>query len=75
MLDNVQIKNINDENNLEHTFQVDYTHPINDHVIEIGGKMIVRDQEMDYETKSDSFIIKTSKKLNSCLFELSICRY
>ena len=50
----IYLKNINDENNLEHTFQVDYTHPINDHLIEIGGKMIVRDQEMDYETKSDS---------------------
>ena len=47
-------KNINDEQNFEHTFQVDYTHPINDHIIEVGGKMIIRDQEMDYETRSDS---------------------
>ena len=47
-------KNINDEQNFEHTFQVDYTHPINDHIIEVGGKMIIRDQEMDYETQSDS---------------------
>ena len=47
-------KNINDEQNFEHTFQVDYTHPINDHIIEVGGKMIIRDQKMDYETQSDS---------------------
>ena len=47
-------KNINDEQNFEHTFQLDYTHPINDHIIEVGGKMIIRDQEMDYETQSDS---------------------
>ena len=47
-------KNINDEQNFEHTFQVDYTHPINDHIIEVGGKMIIRDQEMDYETQSES---------------------
>ena len=47
-------KNINDEQNFEHTFQVDYTHPLNDHIIEVGGKMIIRDQEMDYETRSDS---------------------
>ena len=50
----IYLKNINYENNIENTFQVDYTHPINDHLIEIGGKMIVRDQEMDYETISDS---------------------
>jgi hypothetical protein len=47
-------KNINNEQNFEHTFQLDYTHPINDHIVEIGGKMIIRDQEMDYETQSDS---------------------
>jgi outer membrane receptor protein involved in Fe transport len=47
-------KNINNEQNFEHTFQLDYTHPINDHIVEIGGKMIIRDQEMDYQTDSDS---------------------
>jgi len=50
----INLKNINNEQNLEQTFQVDYSHPINDHLIEIGGKMIIRDQEMDYETESDS---------------------
>ena len=47
-------KNINDENNIEHTIQLDYSHPINDNLIEVGGKMIIRDQEMDYETESDN---------------------
>ena len=48
----INLKNINDEQNFEHTFQIDYTQPIQDHLIEIGGKMIIRDQEMDYETQS-----------------------
>ena len=52
----INLKNINNEQNLEQTFQVDYSHPINDHLIEIGGKMIIRDQEMDYETESDSLL-------------------
>ena len=47
----VHIKNINNEENFEQTFQVDYSHPLlNDHLIEIGGKMIMRNQKMDYET-------------------------
>ena len=50
----IELKNINNEQNIEQTFQVDYSHPINDHLIEIGGKMIIRDQKMDYETESDS---------------------
>ena len=50
----IYLKNINNEQNLEHTFQIDYIHPINDHIVEIGGKMIIRDQIMDYETQSDS---------------------
>ena len=50
----INLTNINDEQNFEHTFQIDYTQPIQDHLIEIGGKMIIRDQEMDYETKSDN---------------------
>jgi ferric enterobactin receptor len=45
--------NINKENNFEHTAQIDYSHPINDHLIEIGSKMIVRDQKMDYQTDSE----------------------
>ena len=44
--------NINKENNFEHTVQIDYSHPINDHLIEIGSKMIIRDQKMDYQTDS-----------------------
>ena len=50
----INLTNINDEQNFEHTFQIDYTQPIKDHLIEIGGKMIIRDQEMDYETQSDN---------------------
>ena len=50
----IYLKNINNEENLEHTLQIDYSHPINDHIIEVGSKMIIRDQEMDYKTDSDS---------------------
>ena len=50
----IYFKNINNEINIEHTLQVDYTQPINNHLIELGGKMIIRDQKMDYETQSDS---------------------
>ena len=50
----IYLKNINEEQNIEHTVQMDYTHPINDHIVEIGGKVIVRDQEMDYETESEN---------------------
>ena len=50
----INLENINTESNLEHTFQADYSQPINSHLIEIGSKIIVRDQEMEYETKSDS---------------------
>ena len=47
----VHIKNINHEENFEQTFQLDYSHPLlNDHLIEVGGKMIIRNQKMDYET-------------------------
>ena len=48
----IYLKNINDEQNFNHTFQIDYTHPINDHIVEIGGKMIIRDQKMDYGSDS-----------------------
>ena len=50
----INLTNINNEQNFEHTFQLDYSHPINDHLIEVGAKMIIRDQEMDYQTDSDS---------------------
>ena len=50
----IQLKNINDEKNIEETFQIDYTHPINTHKIEVGGKIINRDQEMQYTTTSDN---------------------
>ena len=50
----INLKNINKEKNLEHTLQVDYTHPINNHLIEVGAKTIIRDQEMNYNTESDS---------------------
>ena len=50
----INLKNINNEQNFEHTLQLDYSHPMNDHLIEVGTKMIIRDQEMDYQTDSDS---------------------
>lgn len=49
----IELQNINDEKNIEQTFQLDYTYPLNDHKIEIGGKVINRDQEMQYTTRSD----------------------
>ncbi|HJN63495.1 MAG TPA: outer membrane beta-barrel family protein [Flavobacteriales bacterium] len=57
----IQLKNINDEKNIEETFQIDYTHPINSHKIEIGGKAINRDQEMQYTTTSEdpSYVLST----------------
>tara|TARA_B100001250_G_scaffold262781_1_gene226437 strand:- start:2267 stop:4735 length:2469 start_codon:yes stop_codon:yes gene_type:complete len=50
----INLKNINNEQNFEHTLQIDYSHPINEHLIEVGSKMIIRDQKMDYQTESDS---------------------
>ena len=50
----INLKNINNEKNIEHTLQIDYAHPLYNHLIEVGAKTIVRDQEMDYETESDS---------------------
>lgn len=52
----IELKNINDEKNIEGTFQLDYTHPINDHIIEIGTKIINRDQQMQYTTTSDNYL-------------------
>ena len=46
----VNLENINDETNTEQTLQIDYTHPVGEHRIEIGGKVIYRDQKMDYNT-------------------------
>ena len=60
-------------------FQLDYTHPINDHILEIGGKMIIRDQEMDYETRSDSIdfvfdneIFNYTQKVNAVYLSTNI---
>ena len=50
----VNLNNINNEDNTEQTVQIDYTHPINEHVIELGGKIISRNQRMDYETNSNN---------------------
>ena len=60
------INNINNENNFEHTFQIDYSHPYSNHMIEIGSKMIIRDQEMDYQTDSNN---------NSLIFTNEIFNY
>ena len=46
----VNLENINDETNTEQTLQLDYTHPVGEHRIEVGGKVIYRDQKMDYNT-------------------------
>ena len=46
----VNLENINDETNTEQTLQIDYTHPVGEHRIEVGGKVIYRDQKMDYNT-------------------------
>ena len=48
----INLENINDETNTEQTLQIDYTLPLGEHKIEVGGKMIQRDQKMDYETNS-----------------------
>ncbi|MDG2139225.1 MAG: TonB-dependent receptor [Flavobacteriales bacterium] len=68
----IHLENINNEENLEQTFQADYSHPINDHLIEIGGKMIIRNQKMDYQTDnltSDSLLLDEifnyTQKINS----------
>ena len=50
--DAITLTNINDEKNIEQTFQIDYTYPIQSHELEIGGKIINRDQEMQYTTTS-----------------------
>ena len=50
----INLENINDETNTEQTLQIDYTLPVGEHKIEVGGKMIRRDQKMDYETNSDN---------------------
>ncbi len=59
--DTLTTKNINDETNLEQTFKIDYVHPLNKHKIEIGSKIINRDQNIQYTTISDdaSLIIPT----------------
>ena len=54
----IELQNINDEKNLEQTFQVDYIYPINDHKIEIGGKVINRNQEMQYTTTAEDMFYK-----------------
>ena len=66
----INLKNINNEQNVEHTLQLDYSHPINDHLIEVGTKMIIRDQEMDYQTDSASRIIRSASFIFS--FSLSV---
>ena len=58
----VNLVNTNDEKNLEQTFQIDYTHPINDHKIEVGGKLIHRNQKMNYGTESDSSLFEFAEE-------------
>ena len=40
--------NANDEKVIEYTSQIDYVHPIGDHKLEIGTKLISRNKEMVY---------------------------
>ena len=51
--DQIRLTNLNNEKNIDQTFQIDYTHPINIHKIELGAKIINRNQEMNYSTTSD----------------------
>ncbi|MEE2931180.1 MAG: TonB-dependent receptor [Bacteroidota bacterium] len=57
----INLKNFNDEKNIEHTIQIDYIHPLNLNMmlmkvtkLEVGSKMIERVQEMQYTTTSDN---------------------
>ena len=52
--DLIKLTNLNNEKNIDQTFQIDYTHPLNVHKIEIGAKVINRDQKMDYSTTSNN---------------------
>ena len=51
LIDTSTIRNLNEEVNLENTFQIDYVQPIENHKLEVGGKIISRNQNMEYETK------------------------
>ena len=59
----INLKNINNESNINHTFQLDFSQPINNHLIEIGGKIIYRNQKMDYETKSENLSYKFENEI------------
>ncbi len=67
------LTNINDEKNIEETFQIDYTHPINLHKIEIGGKIINRDQEMQYTTISENQDYATQTEVFNYNQKVSAC--
>ena len=51
LIDTSTIRNLNEEINTENTFQIDYVQPIENHKLEVGGKIISRNQNMEYETK------------------------
>lgn len=59
----IELININDEKNIEETFQIDYVHPIHSHKLEVGGKIINRDLEMQYTTTSHNLDYKQKKEI------------